>query len=184
MLAYLDDITVVCEEDQAEVVIDCMETALARAGLQLNLSKLCVFTASLQRPPGRQAGQAWEAQPRHDGFTLLGTPTQPEGRHGVEGAAATPVGSPAYVEDWLKRRLAKVEALARQLGAAPGLVKADLPAAQGFSQLARQCFAQQQAHLARGLLGATCSGLPGGGGRPHGPVNSLPCWRPGSGSSS
>ena len=63
------------------------------------------------------------------------------------------MGSPAYVEDWLQRRLAKAAALAQQLGAAPGLVKADLPAVQAFSQLARQCFAQQQAHLARGLWG-------------------------------
>ena len=118
VLAYLDDITVICEEELAEAAIDCMEEALAPAGLRLNLSKLCVFTGSLQRPPGRKAGQAWEAQPRHDGFTLLGTPTQAEGRHGAEGAAAIPVGSPAYVEDWLQRRLAKVGALALQLGAA------------------------------------------------------------------
>jgi hypothetical protein len=69
VLAYLDDITVICEEELAEAAIDCMEEALAPAGLRLNLSKLCVFTGSLQRPP-RRAPRSHRRRP----------PSRPPGR--------------------------------------------------------------------------------------------------------
>ena len=167
LFAYLDDVTLVAEEEDAEAAIMAWRSALARAELRESQGKTVVWTASGRPPPGAAASAAWAAAGRHDGFVLLGTavaasaPTPAAAASGgvADAVAAVmaahecdlpvPFGDDAFIQEFLATRLQHAAALASAVGELPVLAESGLPAMQAATALLRQCFMQRHAHLAR-----------------------------------
>ena len=167
LFAYLDDVTLVAEVEDAEAAIMAWRSALARAEFRESQGKTVVWTASGRPPPGAAASAAWAAAGRHDGFVLLGTavaasaPTPAAAASGgvADAVAAVmaahecdlpvPFGDDAFIQEFLATRLQHAAALASAVGELPGLAESGLPAMQAATALLRQCFMQRHAHLAR-----------------------------------
>ena len=81
IFAYLDDVYVLCQPDQATEVFNLLATALsAQAGVQVNLGKTKMWNKAGVQPPGAETigPEVWvggsNVAPAHRGIVVLGSP--------------------------------------------------------------------------------------------------------------
>ena len=83
---------------------------------------------------------------------LLGEPVGSEAAIADE-PRALPVGTAAFVTEWLARRGVAARHFAARLREAAGAAPADLPAGQALTSVVRMCFAQRHMHVMRAVWG-------------------------------
>jgi hypothetical protein len=160
-MSFLDDLTLVVPAVLAAGARDIVREELRGVGLGVNMDKSVVWSPSGLCPPGCEEWYASAA--RHDGLLVCGRPygaSLADLSYDPAGAAAVwPLGSPAFVDEFLAGYAAKVEVF---LGDVCGLMThagAEEPARQCANLLIRHCSSAKAAHLLRILPPAATAAM-------------------------
>ena len=125
LLAYLDDLYVVCDPQRARTVFEIIKTALAEhAGIDVNLGKCRIYNhGGVATEEVRELDRQRERQGaplRPDDRVWVGDAALPAEHRGVV-VLGSPIGTPEFVQKSCADRLSDQQDLLRKLGELPDL---------------------------------------------------------------
>ena len=103
----MDDLTCIIDEHHVASWLAVLESACARAGLQLNVQKTQVYLPYQREPLDPALLEIWKLNDDPSGATVCGRPMDDDD---IDFGCSLPIGTHSYVQAWMRKRRDRADA--------------------------------------------------------------------------